>query len=90
MFELRQTLTDVDIMPVRVADDGAIVGQKLAESDLRRLYGITVLAIRREDDLVPNPGGDEVVRAGDVLVVMGLGEEIAAARDLFAGPSDEP
>jgi CPA2 family monovalent cation:H+ antiporter-2 len=90
MFELRQTLTDVDIMPVRVADDGAIVGQKLAESDLRRLYGITVLAIRREDELVPNPGGDEVVRAGDVLVVMGLGEEIAAARDLFVGPSDEP
>jgi CPA2 family monovalent cation:H+ antiporter-2 len=90
MFELRQTLTDVDIMPVRVAEDGAIVGQKLAESDLRRLYGITVLAIRREDELVPNPGGDETVRAGDVLVVMGLGEEIAAARDLFAGPSDEP
>jgi CPA2 family monovalent cation:H+ antiporter-2 len=90
MFELRQTLTDVDIMPVRVADDGAIVGQKLAESDLRRLYGITVLAIRRDDQIVPNPGGDEVVQAGDVLVVMGLGEEIAAARDLFAGPSDEP
>jgi CPA2 family monovalent cation:H+ antiporter-2 len=90
MFELRQTLTDVDIMPVRVAEDGAIVGQKLAESDLRRLYGITILAIRREDEIVPNPGGDEVVQAGDVLVVMGLGEEIAAARDLFAGPSDEP
>jgi len=82
MFELRQTLTDVDITPLRVDDQSAIVGQRLAESDLRRLYGITVLAIRREDDLIPNPGGEEVVQAGDVLVAMGLGEEIAAACDL--------
>jgi CPA2 family monovalent cation:H+ antiporter-2 len=86
MFELRQTLTDVDITPLRVDDQSAIVGQRLAESDLRRLYGITVLAIRREDDLIPNPGGDEIVRAGDVLVVMGLGEEIAAAGGLLTRP----
>jgi CPA2 family monovalent cation:H+ antiporter-2 len=86
MFELRETLTDVDITPLRVDPHSEIVGQRLADSDLRRLYGVTVLAIRRGDELIPNPGADEVVRAGDVMVVMGLGEEIAAACDLFLRP----
>jgi K+/H+ antiporter YhaU regulatory subunit KhtT len=43
-----------------------------------------VVAIRRGEELVPNPGADEEVRAGDLLVVLGLGEEITAAAALLS------
>ena len=85
MFELRETLTDLDISSMRVDPNSEIAGQRLSDSDLRRLYGVTVLAIRRQEELVPNPGGDEVVQPGDMLVLMGLGEEMAAAYQLFRG-----
>jgi CPA2 family monovalent cation:H+ antiporter-2 len=86
MFELRETLTDLDISSLKVDPNSEIAGQRLSDTDLRRLYGVTVLAIRRVDDLIANPGADEVVRPGDMLVVMGLGEEIAAAYQLFRAP----
>jgi CPA2 family monovalent cation:H+ antiporter-2 len=90
VFDLRQTLTDLDIVSLGVDPGSEIAGQALAETDLRRIYGVTVLAIRRGEDLLPNPGGDEVAAPGDVMVVMGLGEEIAAASALFRRRREHP
>jgi CPA2 family monovalent cation:H+ antiporter-2 len=83
LFDLRQTLTDVEITTLRVDVGSVLSGQRLMDSDLRRLYGVSVVAIRRGEDLIPNPGADERVQAGDLLVVLGLGEEIAAASALL-------
>jgi CPA2 family monovalent cation:H+ antiporter-2 len=91
MFDLRQTLTDVEITTLRCDPGSPLVGQRLADSDLRSVYGVTVIAIRRGDELRPNPGGEERIEAGDLLVVMGLGEEVAAASALVTreGDADE-
>ncbi|HSM59353.1 MAG TPA: NAD-binding protein, partial [Longimicrobiales bacterium] len=83
LADLGGLLTDVEITTLRVREGCAIIGGRLADTDLRRLYGISVLAIRRGDLTIPNPGGDDVVEAGDALVVLGLAEEIAAASELF-------
>jgi CPA2 family monovalent cation:H+ antiporter-2 len=79
LLDLQDAMTDLEITSLRVQSGSAIAGQKLVDSDLRRVYGVTVVAIRRGDELMPNPGADTVVEAGDLLVVLGLGEEIAAA-----------
>jgi CPA2 family monovalent cation:H+ antiporter-2 len=80
--DLKQTLTDVEISTLRVEPGSVLEGQRLVDSDLRRMYGVTVVAIRRGEELIPNPRGDARVEVGDLLVVLGLGEEIAAARAL--------
>ena len=87
-FDLRETLTDVEVSTLRVDEGSPLVGQRLADTDLRGVYGITVLAIRRGGDVRANPAGDAVVEAGDLLIVMGLGEEIAAAAELVAKAPD--
>ena len=61
--------------------------RSLDELALRRKFGITVLAIRRQhqatrdrpagEDLLSVPGGDEVIQAGDELVVVGPDEALA-------------
>lgn len=86
LHDLKQTLTDVEISTLRVEAGSRLAGQRLVESDLRRLFGVTVVAIRRGEELIPNPQGDERVSEGDLLVVLGLGEEIAAAGELVKGP----
>lgn len=46
-------------------------GVPLAQTDLRRKHGLTVLAIWRGDALEINPGAESCVHAGDKLLVFG-------------------
>lgn len=46
-------------------------GQTLAEADLRRKYGLTVLAVRHGREVRVNPPPDEPIREGDELLVVG-------------------
>jgi CPA2 family monovalent cation:H+ antiporter-2 len=93
--DLKQTLTDVEITSMTVEPGSQLAGQRLVDSDLRRVFGVSVVAIRRGEKLIPNPRGDERVQEGDLLVVLGLAEEIVAARELVVSaaapsPADSP
>lgn len=54
----------------------AFVGQTLAELDLRNEYRVSVLAIRRGDDVDPNPRAQDRLESGDILVVIGRPEAV--------------
>ena len=83
LASLQLTLADVEISTMIVDKDCPIDGRALGDTELRRLYGITVVAIRRGDELVPNPGAEDLIHCGDALIVLGLADEIAAASALF-------
>ncbi len=57
------------------APDG-LFGKTLAEGALRVKHGVTVLAIRRGNDVIISPGAKQVVREGDVLVVVGRNNKL--------------
>jgi voltage-gated potassium channel len=48
-----------------------IQGKSLAELELGRRSGALVLAIRDENDLVANPGGETQLAPGQLLIVLG-------------------
>lgn len=47
------------------------VGKSLAELDLRVEKGLSVMAIKRGDQVIVGPGGDTEFQAGDILVAVG-------------------
>ena len=49
----------------------ALVGATLGESDLRKRWGVGVVAVRRGDQFFPNPDSDFRLEAEDELVVLG-------------------
>jgi CPA2 family monovalent cation:H+ antiporter-2 len=59
------------------------VGKTLKQIDLRALTGATVIAIDRGPHDVVYPDADETILAGDVLVLTGTTEAVAAARGLL-------
>lgn len=83
LADLQQGLADIEISTLRVDAGSPLDGCRLGETDLRGIFGITVVAIRRGDELLPNPGADAVLKGGDALIVMGLNEEISGASELF-------
>lgn len=55
-----------------------MIGRTLRELDLRKRYGITVLAIKRGDEVLVNPSAEDRVEEGDVLLILGSEESIAS------------
>jgi TrkA domain protein len=55
-----------------------VAGQTLAESDLRDVSGVSVLAVQRGEETVPNPEADRRIEPGDILVTLGTHEQQAA------------
>ena len=80
-YQLR--LPNVDIVALRIAPGAALAGKNLAELRLRKQYQVTVLAIRRDSEIISNPTIDTPFEADDVLFVLGAPEKIAGAAHLF-------
>ncbi|MDY7096210.1 MAG: TrkA family potassium uptake protein [Acidobacteriota bacterium] len=51
-------------------------GQSLAELHLRKRHRVTVLALRRGEEVLANPEAGEKIESGDVLVLLGHGDDI--------------
>jgi trk system potassium uptake protein TrkA len=58
----------------RVLPPGTYVGRTLRDLDLQGRFHLTPIALRRGEKVVVNPTRDEVLRAGDELVLVGRDE----------------
>jgi trk system potassium uptake protein TrkA len=52
------------------------LGRTLKELELRQRFGLTVLAIRREDRIIVSPDAGYLVQDGDILVALGQPEKL--------------
>ncbi|HVY37801.1 MAG TPA: cation:proton antiporter [Polyangia bacterium] len=71
--------------PVRLAEASPAVGCTLKQLQLRGRTSATVVVIERRPGGLIYPTGDEPLQAGDVLVLTGSREAVAAAQDLLEG-----
>jgi len=69
-------LPDVEISTLRLVESSPLIGKSLAEIDLRKKYGVTVLAIRRNSQILSNPNVNLPFCANDVLFVLGSPDRI--------------
>ena len=54
-----------------IAEGSPFAGRPLGETRARTLTGCSIVAIVRESDVVPSPGPEDLLQAGDVLVAIG-------------------
>ncbi len=92
LFNLKLDLPDIEINTIRVGEGSIVDGKNLTQIQLRKKYGVTVLAIRRGSETLPNPDANMQIFAGDILVLLGSVDNIANADSLFVKPvdADEP
>lgn len=62
-------------------------GLTLAQAQLPQQVGLVIAALRKGGALVCNPGGDQQLEAGDVLIAIGDMDRIARLRQLAQGRS---
>lgn len=70
-------IPDFKVTCIKVAaDSGGIVGHTIEDADIRKNFGITVLAISRGDQLINHIQGDEIIQQHDLLYISGAQEGI--------------
>ena len=61
----------------RVGKNSPLAGRTLGKADVRGLYGVTVVAVKRDaDTAILHPGPEVVVGATDVVIAMGRAEDL--------------
>jgi TrkA domain protein len=63
--------------------DDPVVGETLAEANIRERTGATVVAVERGGEYVASPEADFEIREGDVLVTVGTRENQAELEELL-------
>ena len=82
-------LSDSEMKVIRLEDDSPFAGKTIAEIGMRKNYGVTILAIRRQDKMEPNPSADEKLETGDTLILFGTTESIGKIMEICCAESLE-
>lgn len=72
---------------VEVPPSGRYVDRPLGDTRARTRTGVSVVAVVRGSEVVASPAPGERLRAGDVLVVVGTDDGIAALRRILGEPA---
>lgn len=79
VVELMQLSDDFEIVEIVTPEKWA--GSTLMELNVRRRYGISVLAVHRDGSYLISPTADTMLAAGETLLVIGKKEDVEALNE---------
>lgn len=77
--DLRRHIPDVTIESIKIKGGSYGIGKTLAELNIRSRFGVTVVAAKKKGATIVNPGGEYIIDADDILVLIGYPEQIGQA-----------
>jgi len=80
--DLTKEVPGLEAGQIGVGVHSPYAGRPLGDTQARTRTGASIVAIVRDEAVLASPGPDEVLRAHDVLVVIGVADGIAAVRQL--------
>jgi TrkA domain protein len=83
--DLTREVPGLEAARLEVQQGTAFVDQPLGQTRARTRTGVSVVAIVRGDDVIASPPPSEVLRAGDVLVVVGTRDGISRVKQIIEG-----
>lgn len=87
LHDLQQQVEGLTIDWLHLGEGWWSAGHSIADTELRRRTGVTIVAIIKGGVTLPSPGPEEVLALDETLVVVGTPDGIAAATTLLrSGP----
>jgi TrkA domain protein len=80
--ELTREVPGLEAGQVHITLGSLFVNRPLGDTHARTRTGASIVAIVRDDDVLASPGPAEMLRARDVLIVIGTHEGIAAVEQI--------
>lgn len=79
-------LPDMGVQALRLDAGSPLCDRSLAQSDMRRRYGVTLVAAHRDRETIASPGPDFVMRAGDLLYFFGKTDKLLGLPPVLSCP----
>ncbi|HOZ13898.1 MAG TPA: cation:proton antiporter [Tenuifilaceae bacterium] len=76
-------LPNMNITAIKVDSNSLLDGKTLAESQLRNKTGVTLLAIKRGDEIIEHPSPTTIFQGNDIVYVLGNPEQVNLAVEQF-------
>lgn len=89
LHDLLEAANGLEVNWFRLSVGNRLIGQTLAQANLRAKTGASVIALLREGHLFANPKSMTVFQVGDRIGLIGDKEEIEAAEKWLAGSESE-
>jgi len=67
---------------IQLEEGSPFAGKTIADIGMRKNYGVTILAIRRQENMEPNPAADTLLQSGDVLILFGTTENMIKCMEM--------
>lgn len=88
--DILSDVPDMEVRSTRVTPGSLLAEKTLGELGLRKNWGVTVLAVRRDGSWSPNPGPDMFLKPGDVVILLGRTQDLIKLHPLLASPTLAP
>ncbi len=89
MKDIHLHLSEIEVVTLSVQSNSNLIGQTLAQSEMRKHYGVTLIAIRREGELTVNPSIETIFQERDELILLGKQAQIVELSEAVNGGSKE-
>jgi len=87
--DLSANLPNLTMSTLRVEQGSLACGKTLADLNIRKQYSVSILAVKRQQQVIENPSGEMDLQPGDEAIVMGAPEKIRNLAELFRTPEQE-
>jgi CPA2 family monovalent cation:H+ antiporter-2 len=84
---LPELLREAELETIEIPPAAAMAGRALREIPLRTQTGASIVAIERSGQRLINPGPEELLQAGDRVLLIGQADQLPGARDLLLAPA---
>ena len=85
LFEKCEWLPEIEIDGFRISEGLHLAGKSIAELQVRKKTGVTIIAVRRSHEVFTNPEPDFRFRVGDIILFTGERKNMMKALDYFKG-----
>jgi CPA2 family monovalent cation:H+ antiporter-2 len=83
-FSISDEIPNIEIIAIEIKDYPLFFDKTLKEINLRKLYGLTLVAIKRNNDILGNPDSHLALHKDDIAYILGKPDQIAVAMEAFS------
>jgi monovalent cation:H+ antiporter-2, CPA2 family len=83
LSDLKITLSDVLIETFRVGEESFVAGKSIGEIELRKVFGVTAMLIRRGAETIAELDAQTRILPNDVVVICGSHDQLVKIASLF-------